>query len=102
MSALYLLSFVCSGSSLIPAARAAEPAQPAKTAISDEAKEAVQRMGKTLAAEDVSVKARTIRVYLDDKGQPLHIFHTMDDRHAPAGPARGQGNRRSRIGRNVL
>ena len=35
-------------------------------------------MGKTLAAEDVSVKARTIRVYLDDKGQPLHIFHTMD------------------------
>src|SRR3954454_12433579 len=70
-----LAVLVCIGSSPIPAA---EPAQPAKTAISDEAKEAVQRMGKTLAAEDVSVKARTIRVYLDDKGQPLHIFHTMD------------------------
>ena len=71
-------ALACAGLSLIPAAQAAEPAQPAKTAISDEAKEAVQRMGKTLAAEDVSVKARTIRVYLDDKGQPLHIFHTMD------------------------
>ena len=73
-----LAVLICIGSSPIPAARAAEPAQPAKTAISDEAKEAVQRMGKTLAAEDVSVKARTIRVYLDDKDQPLHIFHTMD------------------------
>jgi hypothetical protein len=73
-----LAVLICIGSNLIPAARAAEPAQPAKTAISDEAKGAVQRMGKTLAAEDVSVKAGTIRVYLDDKGQPLHIFHTMD------------------------
>jgi len=49
--------FVCAELSLLPAAWAAEPAQPAKTAISDEAKEAVQRMGKTLAAEDVSFKA---------------------------------------------
>ena len=71
-------ALACAGLSLIPAAQAAEPAQSAKTAISDEAREAVQWMGKTLAAEDVSVKARTIRVYLDDKGQPLHIFHTMD------------------------
>src|SRR3954452_13576085 len=70
-----LAVLVCIGSSPIPAA---EPAQPAKTAISDEANEAVQRMGKTLAAEDVSVKARTIRVYMDDKDQPLHIFHTMN------------------------
>jgi len=26
----------------------------------------------------LSFKARTIRVYEDDKGQPLHIFHTMN------------------------
>src|SRR3954466_5278362 len=70
--------FACAGLSLLPAAWAAEPAQQAKTAISDEAKEAVQRMGKTPAAEDASFKARTIRVYMDDKDQPLHIFHTMN------------------------
>ena len=70
-----LAALVCIGTSLVPAAWAAEPA---KTAISDEALAAVRQMGQTLAAEDVSVKARTIRVYQDDKGQPLHIFHTMN------------------------
>src|SRR5690348_17223083 len=69
-----LAALICIGTSLVPVARAAEPA---KTAISNEALAAVQQMGKTLAAADVSFKARTIRVYEDDKGQPLHIFHTM-------------------------
>ena len=77
VSAVFI-ALALAGFSLLPATQAAEPAQAAKTAISDEAKEAVQRMGKTLAAEDVSVKARTIRVFMDDKGQPLHIFHTMN------------------------
>ena len=62
----------------MPAARAAGAGEPAKTAISDEANAAVQQMGKTLAVADMSFKAQTIRVYEDDKGQPLHIFHTMD------------------------
>jgi hypothetical protein len=69
-----LAALICIGTSLVPTAWAAEPA---KTAISEEALAAVQQMGKTLAAADVSFKARTIRVYEDDKGQPLHIFHTM-------------------------
>src|SRR3954470_16781912 len=69
-----LAALICIGSSLMPAAWAAEPA---KTAISEDANAAVQQMGKTLAAADMSFKARTIRVYEDDKGQPLHIFHTM-------------------------
>src|SRR4051794_846953 len=68
--------FACVGLSLLSATWAAEPNQPAKTAISEEANAAVQQMGKTLAAADMSFKARTIRVYEDDKGQPLHIFHT--------------------------
>lgn len=68
--------FACFGLSLLSATWAAEPNQPAKTAISEEANAAVQQMGKTLAAADMSFKARTIRVYEDDKGQPLHIFHT--------------------------
>src|SRR4051795_2514456 len=69
--------FACVGLSLLSAPWAAEPNQPAKTAISEEANAAVQQMGKTLAAADMSFKAQTIRVYEDDKGQPLHIFHTM-------------------------
>src|SRR5689334_10245596 len=69
-----LATLICIGSSLIASAWAAEPA---KTAISDEANAAIQQMGKTLAAADISFTARTIRVYEDDNGQPLHIFHTM-------------------------
>ena len=57
---------------------AAEPTQSVKPAISDEASVALEQMGKTLAANDFSFKARTIRVYEDDNGQPLHIFHSMN------------------------
>jgi len=56
---------------------AAEPAKPAQSAISEEASAALQRMGQTLRAEQMSFQARTIRVYADPNGEPLHIFHTL-------------------------
>ena len=56
---------------------AAEPAKPAQPAISEEASAALQRMGQTLRAEQMSFQARTIRVYADPNGEPLHIFHTL-------------------------
>ena len=34
-------------------------------------------MGHTLGAERFSFQARTIRVYADPNGEPLHIFHTL-------------------------
>ena len=52
-------------------------AEPAKPAISEEASAALQRMGQTLRAEQMSFQARTIRVYADPNGEPLHIFHTL-------------------------
>ena len=60
-----------------PTARAAEPAAPVKPAISEEADIAVSQMGKTLLAKEFSFTAKAIRVYLDQSGQPLHIFHTL-------------------------
>ncbi|WFU87708.1 DUF2092 domain-containing protein [Rhizobium sp. CC1099] len=65
------------GFAALPIARAAEPAPPFKPAISDEAATAVSQMGKTLLAKEQSITARTIRVYLGESGQPLHVFHTM-------------------------
>jgi hypothetical protein len=59
------------------ALRAAPPAKPAQPAISEEASAALLRMGQTLRANDFSFQARTIRVYADPSGQPLHIFHTV-------------------------
>jgi hypothetical protein len=56
---------------------AAEPAKQAQPAISDEASAALLRMGQTLRAEQMSFQARTIRVYADPNGEPLHIFHTV-------------------------
>ena len=56
---------------------AAEPAKQAKPAISEEASAALQRMGQTLRAENYSFQARTIRVYAEPNGEPLHIFHTL-------------------------
>ena len=56
---------------------AAPPAKPAQPAISEEASAALLRMGQTLRANDFSFQARTIRVYADPNGQPLHIFHTL-------------------------
>ena len=51
--------------------------QQKKPAISEEAGAALVRMGQTLRAEQFSFQARTIRVYSDEKGELLHIFHTM-------------------------
>jgi hypothetical protein len=56
---------------------AAEPAKPPQPAISEEASAALQRMGQTLRAEQMSFQARTIRVYAEPNGEPLHIFHTL-------------------------
>jgi hypothetical protein len=58
-------------------ARADEPAKATQTGISAEASAAIQQMGKTLSADEFSFQAQTIRVYQDDDGQPLHIFHAM-------------------------
>jgi hypothetical protein len=62
---------------LVPPTRAADPAKSVTPGISAEASTAVQQMGKTLSTNEFSFQARTIRTYLDDDGQPLHIFHTM-------------------------
>ena len=59
----------------VPALHAAAPQK--KTVISDEANAALMRMGQTLRAEQFSFQARTIRVYADANGQPLHIFHAL-------------------------
>ena len=56
---------------------AAEPAKQAQPAISEEASAALQRMGQTLRAEQMSFQAQTIRVYAEPNGEPLHIFHTL-------------------------
>jgi len=56
---------------------AAEPAKQAQPAISEEASAALLRMGQTLRADQFSFQARTIRVYAEPNGEPLHIFHTL-------------------------
>ena len=58
--------------------RAAEPTSQQQPQIAAEAMAAVQRMGKTLRAQQFSFAAQTIRVYAGPKGEPLHIFHTLD------------------------
>lgn len=68
---------VFAGFVALPAARADEQIPPVKPAISDQAATAVSQMGNTLLARDLTITARTISVYLDEFGQPLHIFHTM-------------------------
>jgi hypothetical protein len=67
----------CGVVGLLSAARAAEPASPTQPGISAEATAAIQQMSKTLSANEFSFQARTIRVYQDSEGQPLHIFHAM-------------------------
>jgi hypothetical protein len=57
-----------------PASRAAQPAKPA---ISEDASAAIADMGKSLQADQFSFQARTLRVYTDTNGQPLHIAHEM-------------------------
>jgi hypothetical protein len=58
----------------VPAAHAAAQQ---KAAISEEASAALLRMGQSLRGEQFSFQARTIRVYSDANGEPLHIFHTL-------------------------
>jgi hypothetical protein len=55
----------------------AEAAKQATPNISEEASAALLRMGQTLSAQQFSFQARTIRVYSEAGGEPLHIFHTM-------------------------
>jgi hypothetical protein len=61
---------------LTPADRAAKAADAQQPGISADAGAAILQMSKTLSANEFSFQARTIRVYQDDQGQPLHIFHT--------------------------
>jgi hypothetical protein len=58
----------------VPTAHAANQAKPT---ISEEASAALLRMGQTLRAEQFSFQARTIRVYSEANGEPLHVVHTM-------------------------
>ena len=58
----------------VPGTYAADVAKPS---ISKEAAEDLLRMGQTLRVEEFSFPAKTIRVYADPNGEPLHIFHTM-------------------------
>jgi len=60
------------------AAGPASTAQPAKPEISAAARAALQRMGEALRAQQFEFRAQTIRVYAGPKGEPLHIFHTLD------------------------
>jgi hypothetical protein len=53
--------------------RAAEAADAPQPGISADAGAAILQMSKTLSANEFSFQARTIRVYQDDQGQPLHI-----------------------------
>ena len=60
-----------------PLAAVAFAAAPPKPSISDDANAAVRQMGKTLAAGQFSFQVRTLRVYVEPNGQPLHIAHAM-------------------------
>lgn len=74
-TALGLLAFALIA--LTPAGRPAQAAEAVQPGISASADAAIRQMSKTLSANDFSFQARTIRVYQDEQGQPLHIFHTM-------------------------
>ena len=58
----------------VPGAYGADPAKPS---ISKEAAGDLLRMGQTLRVEEFSFQGKTIRVYADPNGEPLHIFHTI-------------------------
>jgi hypothetical protein len=57
---------------------AAEHADKARPAISEQARAALQRMGDSLRAPQFAFQAQTVRIYSGPKGEPLHIFHTLD------------------------
>src|SRR5580692_5792954 len=50
-------------------------ATPPRPTISEDARAAVARMGKTLLAKEFSFRARTIRAYANENGVLLHIAH---------------------------
>jgi hypothetical protein len=58
-------------------AAAGYAASPPKQTISEDVRAAVVQMGKSLSADQFSFQARTLRVYADTNGQPLHIAHSM-------------------------
>ena len=62
---------------LIPVAHPGHAAKSAQPGISADASAAIRQMSKTLSANEFSFQVQTIRVYEDEDGQPLHIFHTM-------------------------
>jgi hypothetical protein len=66
-------SLAVAGGGIVPTG-AAEPAKPS---VSAEARDLVERMGKTLLAQQFSFTARTLRVYRDANNQPLHIVHVI-------------------------
>jgi hypothetical protein len=74
-----LLASLClfAGFAGLPIARAQDPGPPVQPAISEDAGAALSAMRKTLSAPTLSFTARTMRVYLDEAGQPLHVFHTL-------------------------
>jgi hypothetical protein len=72
-TALGLFAFGLIG---LTASRSADAADAVQPGISADAAAAILQMSKTLSANEFSFQARTIRVYQDDQGQPLHIFHT--------------------------
>jgi hypothetical protein len=81
LGGLFAGAVIAIGPATVSAVHAAGQQKPAvsqqKPAISEEASAALMRMGQTLRAEQFSFQARTIRVYSDADGQPLHIFHTI-------------------------
>ncbi len=48
-----------------------------KPAINEQISATLAQMGRTLLAEEFSFSARTLRVYIESSGQPLHIGHSM-------------------------
>ncbi len=59
---------------MAPAVLAASPPKPT---ISEEVRAAIAQMGKTLRADQFSFQVRTLRVYVEPSGQPLHVAHTI-------------------------
>ena len=57
---------------------AAGTAAPKAPAMSPEAAAAIQHMGQSLAARQFSFRVQTIRVYADNNGQLLHIYHDSE------------------------
>ena len=75
---------------LVLTARAAEPTQTVKPAISPEASAALEKMGKALSSKEFSFKAQTISGLPGRRmDQPLHVFHMMKVDARRPGPARG-------------